>query len=223
MVDVKKVTGVLSKSSLKVSQNANTDYLVNFNPNDPLDLSVLSIDPFSIFIQESNRLVVKIPFSRFYKVKLVIAPTSVSLPTTYTDFNPFAQNKAVIAYTERPRIQIYRNGAFYNDITKGIYTNPGGALISSQWRSANAYDAYKLYTPATVEGIVELLAGDELIFRSDFDIGRRTYPQRITLSLTNGWYIPREYVGVTGETFLTRDVCSVTTQFFFEISEITEL
>lgn len=250
MVDVKKVTASVKKPIYYAGLNTSvTDEYVNFNPTDnpiyPETAStVYTIDPFVIFQQESGKLKVKIPFSRFYRFKYAIGITNASPAALPSTIDQFSIAKPILVCTES--LVIERES--YNGITQiqtNVYNQDGSGFITYDpvmvGINITGYDIRKTLTPGIVEGIVELYAGDVLTFKHSRTIFKKSdviniYGSNVILASPfnapfpystppdQGWGIAdiplsTQYPGVSVNS--TAYIASAS--FFFEISEITDL
>lgn len=229
MVDVKKVTASITKPFLYSPTSTSVTEYLNFNPaNNPPIVpgaetvnTVYTIDPFAMLVQESSEvgtvLKVKIPFTRFYKVKYVIHPRGGGIGGVVTN-NSWKRNKSHTVFSEKILLKRYTSGIEY-DIYSGIYKSDGSAIFNYEFNSADGnYLVREVYNAAIFEGIVELYAGDELRFQHALDVYKTSYPNDVTYN-----------AGVTLELFnysggmSTPASNTASSGFFFEISEITDL
>lgn len=242
MVDIKKVTAIIRKPYLYESQTSTVTEYINFNPaNNPPSPgegsnTVYTIDPFSILTQENNRLKVKIPFTRFYRVKYVIAPLQVDKGAPVA--NSIDASKTHLAMTEELKLRRVTTGSLADgdEIKSGIYRQNGSAFLvfDPNTKSNPQYTVRTCLTAGVVEGIVELYAGDELIFEHTRVMFKRSY-----LSITNAQFIGDYFdpspiaaeVAIYGSFYFLltnyaefiQDDFVAASSFFFEISEITDL
>ena len=243
MVDVKKVTAIIRKPYVYLSQTSTVTEYINFNPaNNPPSpgesiSTVYTIDPFAVFQQEDNLLKVKIPFTRFYKIKYVINPIEVNKTNTST--NPFDISKTHLAMTERIALRRVTSGSpqFGDEIRSGVYKQDGSALLTFDPVSSipPQYVIRTTLTSAIFEGIVELYAGDTLIFEHTRTMLKRSFPGFLNVDILGNYFDPSPLtypVAIRGvlypsvnpqeSTFFENDFIA-TASFFFEISEITDL
>lgn len=163
MVDVKRVTASIKKVDYYTGVNTSvTNETVNFNPSDNPP-NTYTIDPFAIFQQESNALKVKIPFTRFYKIKCALSISDTSDSTANID--QFALSKPLLTCSESLSINRLSNGVT-TPIKSNIYNQDGSGFLVYDPDSVpvSTFTIRKILTPALIEGIVELYAGDVLTF-----------------------------------------------------------
>jgi hypothetical protein len=246
MVDVKKVTAAIRKPYLYISETASVTELINFNPaNNPPNpgenvSTVYTIDPFAIFTQEDNKLKVKIPFTRFYRIKYVINP--IELNKTQVPISPLDATKTHLALTESLVLRRVTEGSAPNGdaIKSGIYNQNGSSFLVFDPNSVSPNPTFTVrtcFTAGIVEGIVELYAGDVLLFEHTRTMFKRSYvgvfsadfyanvgdPNNPSVgSYTERFIGPMYMTGVNGCTIYPDDFIA-TSSFFFEISEITDL
>lgn len=253
MVDVKKVTASVKKPIFYSNRSAADDVtneVVNFNPADnpvfPVtSATIYTIDPFAIFTQEDNSLKVKIPFTRFYRLKYAIEITNVytNPPTVQPD--SFSISKPITAVTESIVVKRLSNGVT-TDIKTNIYSQDGSGYIVynpiiNGSNQITGFNLVKNCFPAIVEGIVELYAGDVLTFQHSRTVIKSTQVYRLqgTIGLKNlinfvppydeywniaDFSVPSYDPSVSGESLASvNDYFRANAGFFFEISEITDL
>lgn len=249
MVDVKKVTALVKKPKYYSNASTNvTDEVIDFDPtNNPIfpetNNTVYTIDPFAVFIRESNSLKVKIPFTRFYRLKCAIELTNVYTAVTPVSPDYFSISKPILACLESVKI-IRTSGVSVTTVQTNIFKQDGsGFLVYNPVGSPiSGYDVQKSISPAIVEGIVELYAGDILTFQHSRVIIPQVKVNGIIGSLglkTNIFPPPAPYddywnladfrmpssdPAASGEPLINiQNIHRSDAGFFFEISEITDL
>ena len=253
MVDVKKVTATIKKPSIYGSPvtTSVTDENINIDPTG-LPPTLYSIDPFAVFKQDNSRLEVKIPYTRFYRIKAVLSFSGFSTSSSAGSVDAFSISKPLIGSTDSLTINKISDG-FLSTINANIFTQDGSGYVVFDPDDANASSFTKRYslTPAIVEGIVELYAGDILYFthtRIFFDfvtirgmtgttgliepgtpLGqpyllpgvRNTALGQYIDTTYSSWFSVSVPYGPNGN--LISNPYSSNSSFFFEISEITDL
>lgn len=244
MVDVKKVTAVIRKPILYAAASASvTNEVINFNPADnpivPETAStVYTIDPFALFTQEDSKLKVKIPYSRFYRIKYVINPTNTYTIDPNAKPDQFSIAKPILTSTESVVVKRLSYGVS-STMSSGVYYQDGAGFIIydpiMSGVSVTGYNLYKNLIPASVEGIVELYAGDELTFEHTRVIFKNS---KVFSIISNNVLLDDFYVSPIADAaygygqISLADFPSVSVDpnlfrlssgFFFEISEITDL
>lgn len=220
MVDVKKVTAVVTKDSIynvTNGQNIVNGY-VDFAPS-----SATVIDPFSMFRQNDSKFQVVIPYSRFYKVKYVIFPYSANVGGN--DAAIFSW-RTFVGFTEAlnlMRVSSVTN--VENEVISGIYKQDGVCLLAITPTSASTASKTYSFLPGVIEGIVELNAGDVLQFKHSLTLGARTFVTGFNALITDTSPPVGEYkVDILSATnTINNAIFSASSGFFFEISEITDL
>jgi hypothetical protein len=251
MVDIKRVTATIKNPNIygsAVTTNV-TNESINIDPS-AVPPNLYIIDPFAVFMQDNSRLEVKIPFSRFYRIKAVLSYSQFI--TSATSADAFSISKPLIGSTDTLTINKISNNVT-STINSNVFTQDGSGYVIFDPNNANASSFTKRYllTPAIVEGIVELYAGDVLYFthtRNFFDqlsvlgfdgvtgliepsfpLGE-TYLLPGTRNTALGVYIDTTYsswfridlpYGPDGN--LLTNPYSANSSFFFEISELTDL
>lgn len=232
MVDVKKVTASITKPYLYQGKNhpgqqSLTEY-INFNPtNNPPSVpgaessdTVYTIDPFAVFVQETSNvgtiLKVKVPFTRFYKIKYVIYPIGGGLGVTSS--NSFYLIKPHTVFSEQLKLKRVTSGIEY-EMYPGIFKSDGSYTISKEYDGLGSYLSRGIATAATFEGIVELYAGDELRFQHTLSVYSEVYPLRVIFDTSTG------YLEMTNDNTQMSSLYQNTASsgFYFEMSEITDL
>lgn len=259
MVDVKKVTATIKKPIYYENASSTvSNEVINFNPaNNPISpissSTVYTIDPFALFIQEDSTLKVKIPFTRFYRFKYALSPTSVYTNTSTTP-DPFSVSKPIPVCSEALKIKRITSGVTV-EVQENVYNQNGIGLITYDPivdGSGNIidYTPQQVLTAGIIEGIVELYAGDVLTFEHTRVIFKKS-DVRIT-SLSGGFgivadpaapYLPRQlnfdisgnylydgiypsFLNVNSNSIkatINTNIFRANASFFFEISEITDL
>lgn len=171
MVDVKRVTAVVTKNNFKeniqVNSPAGGEY-VNLDPS-----SAIVIDPFALFTQEDSKFKIKVPYSRFYKVKYTIFPYQTAVGGDNS--NIFAW-RSYVAFTNA--ISLMRLSSVTNtesEITAGVYKQDAVCFYTVIPTSTTTATSTVSFVSGIVEGIVELNAGDELRFKYNLSLGRKTF------------------------------------------------
>ena len=258
MVDVKKVTATIKKPIYYENQNSTVpNEVINFNPaNNPTSpissSTVYTIDPFALFIQEDSSLKVKIPFTRFYRFKYAITPTSVYTSTSTTP-DSFSVSKPIPVCSEALKIKRTSSGTTV-EIQENVYNQNGIGLITydptvNESGVITGYTPRQILTAAIIEGIVELYAGDILTFEHTRVVFKKSDVVRVSGGLVvflnidqqPSPYLPRSaifdlsgYVGdgvypitiqgiSNNSATVNPDIFRANASFFFEISEITDL
>lgn len=250
MVDVKRVTASIKKPILfKNETNSQYSASINIdptnNPDDPVPEDVTyTIDPFSIFSQEVYNgsgpyLLVKIPFTRFYRIKYALTPNQLEyLPAPAglgnNGVDAFTLGKPVLSYNTPLEILRISNGITTN-LTQNFYNQDGSAyitfdpIINSDVHPTDpylvtGYDQKTTFSPGIVEGLVQLYAGDLLFFRYTLNVLKFvTQYQTRSLISTNypaDLYWVQEY---PRRMYYWSNVWRCGASFFFEISELTDL
>ena len=172
MVDVKKVTASVKKPSIYGApvNTAVTNESIDIDPSGSAP-AVYIIDPFAVFQRDSSRLEVKIPFTRFYRIKAVLSYSSFTSSSTSVD--SFSMSKPLIGSTDVLTVNKVSSGVT-TVVNSNIFTQDGSGFVIFDPDDSSATTFTKRYsvTPAIVEGIVELYAGDTLYFthtRNFFD------------------------------------------------------
>ena len=251
MVDVKKVTATIKKPSIYGSpvNTSVTDESIDIDPTASAP-TIYSIDPFAVFQRSSSRLEVKIPFTRFYRIKTVLSYSGFTTSSTTVD--KFSASKPLLGSTESLTINRISNGVT-TQVNTNIYTQDASGYVIFTPTNSNATTFSKDYTvtPAVVEGIVELYAGDTLYFthsrkffqQANLAINQLTGsiyitdPQGAAGSYLHrgslifdilGNYLADQYLAYLATTDSSVSASFVNpyssnSSFFFEISEITDL
>lgn len=250
MVDVKRVTASVKKVALYTDQTGSvTNEVINFSPSDNPP-NTYTIDPFAVFTQEAGALKVKIPFSRFYRIKYAISVTNVIPPSpppppaSQNTIDQFSISKPILVCTENLIIErTSYNGT--TEIQSNVYNQDGSGFIAYDpvmiGSNITSYTVRKTLTPGIVEGIVELYAGDVLTFKHSRTIYKESkiigiFGQNIILASPfnapfpystppdQGWAIADIPMSTDFPAVVINDTAyKASASFFFEISEITDL
>ena len=185
MVDVKRVTATIKKPSIYGSpvNTSVTDENIDIDPTASVP-TIYSIDPFAVFQRSSSRLEVKIPFTRFYRIKTVLSYSG--FVTSGTSVDAFSMSKPLIGSTDTLTVNRISNN-ITTVVNSNIFTQDASGYVVFDPNDANATTFTKRYalTPAIVEGIVELYAGDTLYFTHT-----RNFFSQITIQgLSGGIYV----------------------------------
>jgi hypothetical protein len=221
MADVKKVTAVVTKDSIYANQNTDSPVggeYINFSPS-----SAVTIDPFVAFIQEESKFRVRIPYSRFYKIKYIISPYAANVGGD--DSNIFSW-RSYVAFTEALQLMCVSSiTGVESEILTGVYKQDGVCLMSLYPISLSTQDRTYSYISGIVEGIVQLNAGDILQFKHSLTLGRKTFITGFNALLSDTSPPIGEYqIDVLSPAGTVNNPrFSASSGFYFEISEITDL
>jgi len=244
MVDIKRVTASIKKPTLYINPvtTSVTGEDIDINPTlrEPY---VYIIDPFALFDWDGNRLEVHIPFTRFYRLKAALS--FVNFASSATTVDRFSGSKPLLGCTESLTIKRISNSTI-TEINTNTYSQDGSGYVlftpnDTPQSSSPTYIKSYTVTPAIVEGIVQLFAGDVLYFEHN-----RTFSKQSDSSLrllegaiylvepgslnydVLGNYQSTSYVGdvVIGNSYIavtSSEPYSTNSSFFFEIQELTDL
>lgn len=158
----KKVTALIKKPYLYTERATNFDGAVDVDP-----ASAFTLDPYSVLTREDSKLKVRIPFTRYYRLKCTITPSDLN-PNSF-DPDPFSINKPILLCTERLKLKRDSSGVV-TELQDSVYSQDGSGLIVYEPISTtgsgvlNSFIIRQNVNAAVVEGIVYLYAGDVLTF-----------------------------------------------------------
>jgi hypothetical protein len=195
MVDVKRVTAVITNNTFKENIQADSPVggeYVNFSPS-----SAVIIDPFAIFIQEDSKLKVKIPFTRFYKVKYTIFPYQT---TVGGDNSQVSAWRSYVAFTNAIKLMKYSSVTnTESEVVTGIYKQDAVCFHSVIPTSSTTQKTTSSFVSGIVEGIVELNAGDTLQFKYELVLGKKTFYTGLTMTQDPGYVSTANLQRIAGE------------------------
>ena len=247
MVDIKRVTASIKKPTLYSNPvtTSVTGEAINIDPTSSAP-SLYSIDPFALFTRNegNTRLEVRIPFTRFYRLKAALSPVNFASSSTTVD--RFSGSKPLLGCTESLKIKRISNNTT-TEINTNTYTQDGSGYVlftpnNTTQPSSPTYVKSYTVTPAIVEGIVQLLAGDVLYFEHNRTFSKQSNSNLYSLDgsvslvepgqlIYNNFTGAYEYTLYQGSVITNNSSVTVTSSnpystnlsFFFEISELTDL
>lgn len=250
MVDIKRVTASIKKpilfKNLTNSLYSDTiDLDPTDNPSDPTPENVTyTIDPFSIFSQETYNgsgpyLIVKVPFTRFYRIKYALTPNQLEYTPAPAGLgnngvDAFTLSKPVLSYNLPLEILRISNGVTTN-LTQNFYSQDGSAYMTfdpiinsdvhpTEPYKVTGYNQSTTFSPGIIEGISQLYAGDLLLFRFTLNVFKFTTQYQTRTVITGSPYATltwfQEY---PIKMYYWPNVWKCGSSFFFEIQELTDL